>query len=300
MDAPRSDESAEPAEVYEHIPWAELAVPPQEKKPWVVYLAAGAIAVASLGALAARSIGQSPQPSGAVAAPPTVTAPVVTTFPPPPPPSEEAIVTEADLLAATPGQGEVSAAARAEWFVTDYFSSGGDPGASQPVLDALPGDSRLPAVAELGSTSYVEWVAASRIEAVGIDRFRSTVLFRMLVANGRGSYVRLPVRAVDVVVEVDAGGGSRVVDLPMPAEVPTGPLLPTWADPVEEVPDAVRNAALRLAESWGNEPSLIEGSERAGGWRVVVRVADAAGVGWPLTLWLTDQGEQVWASDDGS
>ncbi|MDH5616817.1 MAG: hypothetical protein OEY62_09805, partial [Acidimicrobiia bacterium] len=191
----------------------------------------------------------------------------------------------------TPGQGEVSAAARAEWFVTDFFSSGGNPGASQPVLDALPDGSRLPAAAELGSTSYVEWAATTHIEAVSGGRFRATVLFRMLVAGDGGNYVRLPVQAVDVVVEVDPGGGTRVVDLPMPVEVPTGPLLPGWADPVEEVPDLVREAALRLAEAWGDEPSYIEASEREGGWRVVVAVVDGAGVRWPMTLWVTDQGD---------
>jgi hypothetical protein len=288
MDEPQSDKSAEPAEVFQHIPWAELAVPAPPKKAWVVYLVAGAIAAASLGALAARSVGRTPE-AAPTAAPPAMPVPVVTTLPPPPP--EKEIFTEADLMAVTPGQGEVSAAARSEWFVTDYFSSGGDPGASQTVLDALPENSRLPAAIEPGSSSYVEWVATSRIEAIGNQRFRSTVLFRVLVSDDEGSYLRLPVQAVEVVVEVDAGGGTRVVDLPMPVGMATGPRPSTWADPVEEVPDLVRTAALRLAATWGGEPTLLEGSKRESGWRVVVSVADGAGVHWPLTLWLTDQGD---------
>jgi hypothetical protein len=296
MDVSESDDSEEPVEVYEHIPWAELAVLPREKKPWVVYLAAGAVAAASLGALAARSVGRTPEPPPA-AVPPTVTVPVVTTLPWPAPEGE--LLTEADLLAETPGRGEVSAAARAEWFVTDYFSSGGDPGTDQQVLNALPDGSSLPAATGAGFSSYVEWVATSRIEAVGNQRFRSTVLFRMLVSSGDESYVRMPVRAVDVVVEVDAGGGTKVVDLPMPAGVPAGPPLPTWADPVEKVPDLVRAAALRLARSWGADPTVVEGSKREGGWRVVVGVADEAGVSWPLTLWLTDQGEPAWPAGIG-
>lgn len=296
MDVSRSDESAEPAEVYEHIPWAELTVPPHENKRWVVYLAAGAVAVASLGALAARSIGANPIPPPAVV--PPMPAPVVTALPAPPLP-EEQVLSEADLLAVTPGADEVGAAARAEWFVTDFFSSGGDPGASQAVLDALPAGSRLPEAAESASTSYVEWVTTSRLEALGSGRFRCTVLYRMLVSTGEGGYVRLPVRAVDVIVEVENGGGTRVVDLPMPVEFPAAPSLATWDEPVEELPNLIREAALHRAGMWGDEPTVIEGSEREGGWRVVVSVVDGAGVRWPLTLWLSDQGESVWPTGAG-
>ena len=291
MNNPRSDESTEPPEVYEHIPWAELAVPPPKKGPWVVYLVAGAIVAVSLGALAARSIDRTPE-STPISVAPTSAAPVVTTLPSPAPEGE--ILTEADLLAVVPGQGEVSAAARAEWFVTDYFSSGGDPAASRAVLDALPDDSRLPATGGSGSASYVEWAATSRIESVGSERFRSTVLFRVLVPGDEGSYVRLPVQAVDVIIEVDAAGGTRVIDLPMPVGVPTGPSASTWADPSSNVPDLIRTAALRIAGSWGAEPALIEGNERQGGWRVVVSVSDGAGVRWPLSVWLTDQGDPAW------
>ena len=38
MNYPELDEPDEPAEVFEHIPWAELALPVPEKKPWVIYL----------------------------------------------------------------------------------------------------------------------------------------------------------------------------------------------------------------------------------------------------------------------
>jgi len=294
MDASRSDESAQPVEVYEHVPWAELAALPKEQRPWVVYLAAGAIAAASLGALAARSIGRTPEPLPDVA-PIAVSVPVATTLPPAGPEAE--LLTEADLLAVTPGGDDVNAAARAEWFVTDYFSTAGDPGTHQQVLDALPEGSRVPTATGTGFTSYVEWVATSRIEPIGRDRFECTVLFRMLVSNNEENYVRLPVQAVDVVVEVDGAGGTRVLDLPMPVGVPAGPPSPTWADPVEDVPDVIRKAALDLAQAWGAEPSVIEGSEREGGWRVVVSVADAAGGRWPLALWLTDQGERTGTAD---
>ncbi len=81
MDGSRSDGSTEPVEVYEHIPWAQLAVPPPDKRPWVVYLAAGAIAAAALGALVVRSVGPAPD-LPAAAAPALVTAPTATTLPP--------------------------------------------------------------------------------------------------------------------------------------------------------------------------------------------------------------------------
>ena len=287
-----SDEPGEPAEVYEHIPWAELAVPVPDKKPWVIYLVAGAIAVGSVGALVARSIGRAPDPPAAAPAT-TVPAQTVVALPPSPPTSGQEILSEADLLATTPGRSEIAAITRAEWFVMDYFSSGGDPASSREVLDALPDGSRLPVSVGPASSTYVDWAASSRIEALGNEWFRSTVLFRVLVADDDGSYVRLPVQAVDVVVEVDPTGGTRVLDLPIPVSVPAGPTPAAWADPVDEVPDRIPTAALRLAGSWGAEPTLIEAAERTGGWRVVVSVADEAGVRWPLTLWLTSDGEPV-------
>ncbi len=290
MDGTRSTESSEPPEVYEHIPWAELAVPAREKKTWVVYVVAGAILAASLGTLAARSVVRSTA-SPSLATVPTVPEPVAVTLPPPS--TQEEALTEADLLAIAPGQSEISAAARAEWFVTDYFSTGGDPAASRAVLEALPEGSGLPAPTGSVSNSYVAWVATTRIEALGRQRFRSTVLFRVLVSGEDGEYVRLPVRAVDVVVEVDPAGGTRVMDLPMPVEVPAGPVSESWGE-AADVPDGVRAAALRRADSWGDEPAFIEGSHREGGWRVVVSVVDGAGVRWPLTLWLTDQGDSAW------
>jgi hypothetical protein len=290
MNNPRSDESTEPAEVYEHIPWAQLATPTQEKKSLLIYLIAGAIVAASLGALVARSMGRSPE-SPAVAVTTPITAPSIVELPPPSPSPGEDPLSEADLLAVVPGQYEVEAAARAEWFVTDYFSSGGDPAASRAVVEALPENSRLPVTTSPESTSYVDWVSTSRTEAVGNDRFRSTVLFRVLVSADNGTYVRLPVQAVDVVVEVDPAGGTRVVDLPMPVVIPPGPLLQAWGDPSAEVPDLIRTSALRLTEGWGTEPAFIEAGQRGGGWRVVVSVVDEAGVRWPLSLWLTDEGK---------
>jgi hypothetical protein len=292
MDYSQPDEPAEPAEVYEHLPWAELSVPVPARRPWVVYLIAGAIGVGSVGALVARSTGSTPYPAAAVVAT-TVPSQAVATLPPSPSTTQQEILSEADLLAATPGRGEIAAIARAEWFVMDYFSSGGDPASSREVLEALPDRSRLPESAGPAASTYVDWAASSRIEALGNERFRSTVLFRVLVADDAGSYVRLPVQAVDVVVAVDPAGGTRVLDLPMPVPIPAGPAAAVWQDPGDGVPERISTAALRLAESWGTEPALIEAGERTGGWRVVVGVVDEGGVRWPLTLWLTEDGEPV-------
>lgn len=295
MEVPPTDEPSQQAEVAEHIPWAELGVPPQKERSWVAYVVAGAIAVASLGALGARSISTAPESASTTVAV-TGAAPVVTTLPPSPPESEP--LTEADLLAIAPGRGEMTAAARAAWFVTDYFSTGGDPGSDQQVVDALPASSQMPTVPQPDLSSYVDWAATSRIEAIGHGQFSSTVLFRLLAGDGDAGYVRLPVQAVEVVVEVDATGGSRVVDLPMPAALPAGPASPPWAEPIGEVPEPIRAAALRIAADWGAEPSFLEGSQRPGGWRVVVGAVDQAGIRWPLTLWLTEQGDPLWPPAD--
>jgi hypothetical protein len=283
------EEQSEPPEVYEHMPWSHLVPSRQENRTWVVYLIAGALAAAALGALVSRSVGRVETP-GPVASPPTTVAPVAavaSTIPLPQPP-----VTEADLLAVTPGQSELAAAARAEWFVVDYFSSGGNPATDESIRKALPEGARLAGSVEQGS-SFVEWAATSRIEALGDGRYRSTVLFRTLVSGDEASYRRTPVKAVDVVVAVDEAGGTRVVDLPMPAEVRTGPTVEGWAGPSESIPDAVRDASLRMAGSWGSSPTVVEGTERSGGWRIVVESSDPAGIRWPLTVWLTESGEPL-------
>jgi hypothetical protein len=197
---------------------------------------------------------------------------------------------EADLLATAPGQSELAAAARAEWFVVDYFSTGGNPAADEEVREAFPVGARLPGVSGQGA-SYVEWVATSRIEAVGNGRFRSRVLFRTLVSGDEESYRRMPVQAVDVVVDVDEKGATSVVDLPMPAEVGQTPPTGSWADPSDSLPEAVRHAALHVAGTWGSLPTMIEAGEKGTGWRVVVEAGDQAGIRWPLTVWLTEFGE---------
>jgi hypothetical protein len=293
---PESAQPSEPAEVYEHVPWAELTSPSPAKKAWLVYLAAGAIAATSVGALVARSVGRAPDAPAATAVATTVTVPTVSSLPPSPTTTRSVVLSEADLLAATPGRSELAAAARSEWFVADYFSSGGDPASSPAVIDALPEGAHLPASAGPAAMTYVDWAASSSIEALGGERFRSTVLFRVLVAGDDGIYLRIPVQAVDVIVEVDPAGASRVVDLPMPVPIPTGPDPAAWEDPVDEVPEGISSAALRLASTWGGDPALVEAAERTGGWRVVVSVADEAGVRWPLALWLTEDGDRAPAS----
>jgi hypothetical protein len=281
----------EPVEVFEHIPWTNVAAPRLERKPWLVYLVAGAVAAAAVGALIARSVVR-PSDAPAASIAPATTTPTVDTSPATVPAIPDQ-VSEADLLAVAPGQRELAAAARAEWFVVDYFSSGGDPGEQQSVRDALPEGSRVPDLPEQAS-SYVDWAATSRIEALGDHRFRSTVLFRLLVAGVEGNYRRSPVQAVEVVVEVDPHGATRVVDLPMPAEIGRAPAVPGWSEPSQVMPDVVRESALRLAGSWGESPVVLEGGEMDGGWRVVVEASDPAGVRWPLTVWLTELGEPFW------
>ena len=119
------------------------------ERTWCIW-SPGSCSLSRLGHWPPRSINQTPESMPISVAPTSAT-----------PPLPKDILAEADLLAVIPGQGEVSAAARAEWFVTDYFSSGGGPARRR----RPPG--RFPPAGGSGSASYVEWAATSRIESVG-------------------------------------------------------------------------------------------------------------------------------------
>ena len=120
---------------------------------------------------------------------------------------------------------ERAAVARAEWFVTDYFTADLEPSGSADVRTALPAGAELPDMPQdaAASLSYVEWARAFRVEEAGDGLFRVGVVFRALGAPPDRGFYRLPVRAVEVLVQVNEDGGSVVVDLPTPVALPAGP-----------------------------------------------------------------------------
>ncbi len=289
----------EQPEEFEHVPWSELAAGMDHRRTRLPYIAAAVILAIAVGAVVARSVWQ---PGSATS---TETVPVAAAATPPAAPSTSAapgaattlpapaLFSEADLLAVGPGDGPRAAAARAEWFVIDYFTADLDPLGSIDLRRSLPAGAELPDLPQdppNEGISYVEWARALSVEEVGSGLYRVEVAFRTIAGPPDGPLLRLPVRAVRVAIEGDLFG-MAVVDLPAPAPLPVELGSVPWPAATAEPPPAIATAALDAATEWGADAELSTAGPAGDGWRVVVEVADEAGNRWPLALWLNDLGE---------
>lgn len=270
----------------ESVPWSELldTTDPSDERRRVAYLAVGLVGAVVLGAVIAR-VWWSPSPPTIVAPASSVAASIegsegsttsVATLP---------LYSEADLMADPPDPAARSAVVRAEWFVSDFFTADYEPTGSGDVRSALPGSAELPALPQDGSggISYVEWARAFKVEEVGDGTYLVSVLFRALGAPADGSFVRLPVRAVQVHVDV-LGDGAAILDLPRPIALPAGPEPAPWPEETVDPPGDVVDLAAARASVWGSEPRIVSAAQVAGGWRVVATVADSVGNRWPLSI----------------
>ena len=237
-------------EEFEHIPWASLVAETRDPRIRWLGVGVGVVVAVVLGLVVVRVIGGGDggtvvvpgegAAGAAVAAPPTeeaAPAPASTT----PQPVSPRLYSEAELLAggaaavgpvaadeadvmALIPQFETSAvAARAEWFVTDFFTVDGDAAAPDSVRGSLPAGAIAPDHDLGAGVSYVEWARAISVEQTDADGFEVTVVFRTLAGSDRTSLRRQAVRAVAVGVAVDSGGAVGVVDIPEPAALPHVP-----------------------------------------------------------------------------
>ncbi len=194
-----------------------------------------------------------------------------------------AIYTEADLMAAPVDDEARLAVMRAEWFVADYFTVDGDPGAAA-VLRTTLGDPELVLPHDgPDATSYVEWARAFRVESDRPGSYRVAVAFRAMGSAADGGFTRGPVEAVTVDLEVDPDGVVIVLDLPAPAALPaTGEagLRPVPATAPPEVVAAAADLAARL----GADPALVEAGQDERGWRVVMAVTGPGDLRWPIVV----------------
>jgi hypothetical protein len=282
-------------EEYEQIPWSELTNRPPDGRRRSIYLIAGGLGALILVVLVARAF-LSPSPADPLA--PAVTlaqsettttaaaATATTTAPASPAPS--LLYREEDLMAFPATPGERAAVARAEWFVTDYFTADLEPSGSADVRTALPAGAEVPDMPQdaAASLSYVEWARAFRVEELGDGLFRVGVVFRTLGAPPDRGFYRLPVRAVEVLVQVNEDGGSVVADLPAPVALPAGPEPAGWPEESQEPPHRVADAALRLVAGWGQDPRLVSAQRSEQGWRVVLTLADEVGNRWPAAVFV--------------
>jgi hypothetical protein len=264
-------------EHYDSIPWSSF-IPQNRDRPWLVYVAAGAVVALVVGVLAARSLQSAAAPLDPVAASLTEVVGTIAASPPTSRPIAEADL-RAEIMAGE--AGAQAATMRAEWFVTDYLTRDGAGGRQAELAGAL---GRPSPTEDSAITTYVEWARAWEAVPEGDGRFRVSVAFRSITATDAG-FVRDLTKGVAVRVQVAADGGTRVYDLPEPAELPPSPVLAAAAAP-QPVPEPIAIRALDRAATWGDGASVVEGINDNGSWRVLIEVADDHGSVWPLVVWV--------------
>lgn len=204
-------------EVFERIPWESLQTKPDRR--WTVYLASGVLVLGAIGVSVGRQMSAPTPPAMST---PSVPAATTVAVPPPvtePPPTSTTapLWSEADLMALPAATLEIPALARAEWFVSDYFTRDGEE-----------------------ERSFVEWVRAESIEWVAESTAEVSVLVRRLAASGDDPYTRLPTELWLVTMELSdegwevaagprAGAPPQVADAPDRDEEWTDDAGLTWA-----------------------------------------------------------------------
>ena len=296
-------------EEVEHIPWGELMASGGDRGRRVLYLGAGALGALVVGILGARLFSSPPpaQPDPVPVAVETTVPVTVTVLVPVPETVPEAVLEttttttlpplpvlyrEADLMAFPADWAARAAMARAEWFVTDFFTADLEPNGSADIRGALPVGVVMPVMPQDGvvGLSYVEWARAFRVVEGPDGVYRVSVAYRMLGAPPERGFQRLPVRAVEVRVAVSPSGGTVVVDLPAPAVLPAGPDPGPWPVESEVAPPVVVEGAMGVAARWGWEHRVLGAGRVPGGWRVLLSAADELGNRWPLAVYVDDQG----------
>ena len=178
---------------YEEIPWTTLLSEHRQGRAKTLYVVAGVLVAVVIGFAGIRWVN-----APGHGEPQTLAPPVTATTTTAPPVTSEAttttgVLSEADLMAVQPATAELGAVARAEWFVTDYFTVDG------PMPEELPAafvvDADLPdSFRETASgTSYVEWARAYEVRPTA-DGYAVSVVFRSLTEEPDGAFVRGPVR----------------------------------------------------------------------------------------------------------
>lgn len=264
-------------EEHEEIPWSMLVEHDRRSRSRMLYIAAAVIVALVVIVAAVRWVDGHRHGID----PAETVIPVVTTTIPPAPPTT--LVSEADLMAVDSSIDHLAAIARAEWFVTDYFTIDG--AAVPEFLAAFPDDAVLPELPQSSgepAVSFVEWARATALATHG-DGYVVTVLFRTLYENTEQRFERSPVRAVDVIVIVD-GQRTAVADLPIPVEAPVAHGLSGWPQPSGDATEAAIASALEYAGVFTENPALIDSGGSGTEWRVVFSVDDPSGATFPMVL----------------
>ena len=127
---------------YEEIPWSTLLTEHRQGRAKTVYLAAAVIVAVVAGFVGVRWLtapGHGEQPALAAPIETTTTEAVVAETESS---TTTAVLSEADLMAVVPAVAELAAIARAEWFVTDYFTVDGP--IPEELISAFVNDATVP------------------------------------------------------------------------------------------------------------------------------------------------------------
>ena len=199
------------------------------------------------------------------------------------------MISEADLMAADPSDIERWVASHAEWFLTELFTIDGS---ERVALASLLPVGMTPEPAAPGARSYVESVTTASVTPLGDGRHRVTSIVRRLSSVEGGAYVRQDPVALSVAIGL-VNGAPVVLDLPVPEPlaVTRGVALPgAPSDP----PPAVAAAAIEALSVFGAvDPSSLATAAHGSTWRVSADVEDAAGLIWPMAIWLDAEGHRV-------
>jgi hypothetical protein len=267
---------------YEEIPWSTLLTEHRHGRAKTLYMAAAVIAAIVVGFVGVRWLtapGHGDLP--ALAAPvETTTSEVVAVQADSS--TTTAALSEADLMAVEPAVAELAAIARAEWFVTDYFTVDGP--IPEELISAFVNDAVVPDLpdGEGMGISYVEWARAFDVRPT-ISGYVVSVVFRSLTEEPDGAFVRGPVRAVDVLIAVEEGE-TAIAELPIPILPPVYHAIDGWMVTNGEAHDAAITATLDYAGMFDENAQVIESGAAGPEWRVVFTVGDRSGNRWPVVM----------------
>jgi len=267
---------------YEEIPWSTLLTEHRQGRAKTIYLAAAVIVAVVIGFVGIRwftAPGHGEQP--ALAAPVETTTTETAAIEP-----ESSTTTvglsEADLMAVVPAVAELAAVARAEWFVTDYFTVDGP--IPEELITAFVNDAAIPDLptGDGAGISYVEWARAFDVRPT-TSGYVISVVFRSLTEEPDGAFVRGPVRAVDVLIAVE-DGETAVVELPIPILPPVYHTIDGWMVTSGQAHEEAITATLEYAGMFDENAEVIESGAAGPEWRVVFTVGDRSGNRWPVVM----------------
>jgi len=267
---------------YEEIPWTTLLSEHRQGRAKTLYMVAGVLVAVVIGFVGIRWLNAPGHGEPQTLAPPvtsttTTTAPVTSELT-----TTTGVLSEADLMAVEPATAELGAVARAEWFVTDYFTVDGP--IPEELLSAFVADADLPDSfrGTASGTSYVEWARAYGVRPTA-DGYAVSVVFRSLTEEPDGSFVRGPVRAVEVLVAVQ-DGETAIADLPIPIMPPVYNSIEGWMKTEEEARDDAVAATLEYAGLFDESAEVVGSGAVGPEWRVVFTIGDRSGNRWPVVM----------------